>query len=197
MSVHKKVKANGEIIWQVRYRAAGQNRQQSFATKKQAEAFDGSLRMKKLTGEMAKVDAGKKTLAEFGEEWWGTVSDHLATATRRNYSTCWNNHVLPFLGERQLREITPRVIEEWRADLSRAERTNPTIKKAMNVLQSCLQKAVLWGEIQINPLREVKKPSGKRTKAVRPVAPREVEIMRADMLERGRDRDAALLVVLA
>lgn len=196
MSVHKKVKANGDIIWLVRYRTAGQNRQQTFATKKQAEAFNGQVRMKQLTGELAKIDAGKKPLAEFGEEWWGTVSDRLSTATRRNYSTCWNNHILPFLGERQLRELTPRVIEEWRSDLSRAGRKDQTVKKAMNVLQTCLQKAVVWGELQVNPVREVKKPSGKRTKAVRPVAPREIEVMRAHLLELGKDRDAALLTVL-
>jgi integrase len=66
----------------------------------------------------------------------------------------------------------------------------------MNVLQTCLQKAVVWGELQVNPVREVKKPSGKRTKAVRPVAPREIEVMRDHMLKEGKDRDAALLVVL-
>jgi integrase len=196
MSVHKKVKANGDINWLVRYRASGQNRQQTFANKKQAEAFNGQVRMRQLTGEMAKIDAGRKVLAEFGEEWWDTVSDRLSIATRQNYSTCWNNHVLPFLGEMQLRELTPRVIEEWRSDLSRADRKDQTVKKAMNVLQTCLQKAVVWGELQVNPVREVKKPSGKRTKAVRPVAPREIEIMRDHMLKEGKDRDAALLVVL-
>lgn len=197
MSVHKKVKANGEISWQVRYRVAGQNRQQTFANKKQADAFDGSLHMKRLTGEMAKIDAGKTLLYEFGETWWNTVSVKLATATIVNYSNCWNNHILPFLGEMQLRQITPRVIEEWQADLSRSGRSNPTIKKAMQTLQTCLQKAVVWGEIQVNPVREVRKPSGKRLKAVRPVSPREVELMRAHMLREGKLRDATLVVVLA
>lgn len=43
--------------------------------------------MRQFTGEMAKIDAGKKVLAEFGEEWWDTVSDRLSIATRQNYST--------------------------------------------------------------------------------------------------------------
>lgn len=197
MSVHKKVKANGDISWQVRYRVAGQNRQQTFVTKKQAEAFDGSLRMKRLTGEMAKIDAGKRLLYEFGEEWWETVSGQLATATRVNYSNCWNNHIMPFLGELPLREITPREIERWQSDLARSGRSNPTIKKAMQTLQTCLQKAVVWGEIQVNPVREVKKPSGKRIKAVRPVSPREIEIIRAYLLAEGKYRDATLVAVLA
>jgi integrase len=89
------------------------------------------------------------------------------------------------------------VIEQWQADLSRSGRSNPTIKKAMQTLQTCLQKAVVWGEIQVNPVREVRKPSGKRTKAVRPVSPREVELMRAHLLSEGKLRDATLVVVLA
>lgn len=197
MSVHKKVKANGDISWQVRYRAAGRHRQQTFATKKLAEAFDGSLRMKKLTGEMATIEAGKKPLAEFGEEWWETAKVPLATATRANYSNSWNKHIMPFLGDVQLRELTPRVIEEWKADLTRHGRTNPTIKKAMNVLQLCLQKAVIWGEIRFNPVRDVRKPSGKRRRAIRPATPHTVELMRHHLLAEGKERDATLVSVLA
>lgn len=197
MSVHKKVKANGDNSWQVRYRAAGRNRQQTFATKKQAEAFDGSVRMKQLTGEMAMIDAGKKSLAEFGEEWWEVASEVLATATRQNYSTSWNKHVLPFLGDKQLRELTPRVVEEWKTELSRNGRRDQTVKKAMNVLQTCLQKAVLWGEIKVNPVREVKKPSSKRRRAIRPAAPLVVEQMREHLLEEGNVRDATLVSILA
>lgn len=197
MSVHKKVKANGDISYQVRYRASGRNCQQTFPTKKLAEAFDGSLRMKKLTGEMATIEAGKKTLAEFGEEWWRVAREPLAIATRKNYSTSWNKHVLPFLGEMQLREITPRAVEEWKTELSRNGRRDQTVKKAMNVLQTCMQKAVLWGELKVNPVREVKKPSSKRRKAIRPATPLVVERMREHMLEEGNVRDATLVSVLA
>lgn len=197
MSVHKKVKANGDISWQVRYRAAGRNRQQTFATKKLAEAFDGSLRMKKLTGEMAKIDAGKKPLAEFGEEWWEAAKVTLEPSTRANYSNSWNNHIMPFLGEMQLREITPRVVDEWKTDLSRQGRTNPTIQKAMSVLQLCLQKAVIWGEVQFNPVRDVRKPSAKRLKAIRPATPHTVELIRNRLLTKATLRDATLVSVIA
>lgn len=197
MSVHKKVKANGDISYMVRFRAGGRNRQQTFPTKKLAEAFDGSLRMKKLTGDMAKIDAGKKTLAEFGEEWWDISKLEWATATRANYSNSWNKHIMPFLGEVPLREITPRVVEEWKADLTRNGRTNPTIKKTMNVLQLCLNKAVNWGEIQYNPVSGVKKPSGKRRKAIRPATPQTIELIRSHLLAEGKDRDATLVSVLA
>lgn len=152
---------------------------------------------KQLTGEMAMIDAGKKSLAEFGEEWWEVASQPLATATRQNYSTSWNKHVLPFLGEMPLREITPRAVEEWKTELSRSGRRDQTVKKAMNVLQTCLKKAVLWGELKVNPVREVKKPSSKRRRAIRPAAPLVVERMREHLLEEGNVRDATLVSILA
>lgn len=196
MSIHKSVKKDGTVNWIVRYRQAGSNRQSTFATKRDAQIFEATRRMEKSAAASGQVTTGETLLADFGEQWWATATPRLQTSTRRIYSNCWNNHVLPYLGEMQLRELTPRVIEEWRTQLTHDGRRDQTVKKAMNVLQTCLQHALVWGEIQMNPVQVVKKPSGKRQLAVRPVTPREIEQIRQHLLQQGKHRDATLVSVL-
>ena len=70
MSIERIERSDRSVVWRVRWRQAGQNRSKVLGRKRDAEAFDAELRRKKRTGELAVLDAGKETLAEFGEEWW-------------------------------------------------------------------------------------------------------------------------------
>lgn len=198
MSIHKRMGRNGEVSWTVRYREGGANRRCTFTTRKDAQDFEAQVRLKSRQGTLHSLDAGKVELGEFAEKWWEEyVKARLAKATVHGYALAWNLHVLPYLGQRQLREITPRVIEEWRYQLERKGVGAPTVRKSMTVLQSCLQRAVVWGELQANPAREVRKPSAKRTRVVRPVTPKQVEAMRAHLIAEGKHRDATIVSVLA
>ncbi len=198
MSIHKRMRKDGTVSYTVRYREGDKNRQATFASKKDAAAFEAQTRLASRTGTLRSLDAGKITVAEFGEQWWeGYVQQRLEVSTRATYAQQWNSHVLPYLGDTSLREITPRSIEEWRGKLERAGIRAPTVKKSMNVLQSCLQRAVVWGELQVNPVREVKKPSGKRVRAIRPVSPAEIEGIRQYLIAQAKHRDATLVSVLA
>jgi integrase len=60
-----------------------------------------------------------------------------------------------------------------------------------------LQRAVLWGRIQSNPVAAVKKPQQKRSRSIRPIPPAKVEEIRRSFLVRKRIRDATLVSVLA
>jgi integrase len=60
-----------------------------------------------------------------------------------------------------------------------------------------LQRAVEWGRIPTNPVRLIRKPTAKRERAVRPLAPLSVEAMRARLLGQQRMKDATLVCVLA
>jgi integrase len=198
MSIEKRMNSDGIVSYSVRYRLDGRNRRRSFARKKDAAAFEAKVRIAARQGELTTLDAGRMTLGEFAEQWWEKyVKAKLATATVHSYASAWNLHVLPYLGEKRLRDITPRLIEEWRFELEQEGVGAQTVKKSMAVLQSCLQRAVVWGEIQSNPCREVKKPAGRRRREIRPVPPLEVERMRQHLLEADRLRDATLVSVLA
>ena len=70
MSVERVERKDGSVVWRVRWRQGGRNRSKVLGRKRDAEAFDAELVRRKRTGELAQLDAGKETLAEFGEEWW-------------------------------------------------------------------------------------------------------------------------------
>src|SRR5947209_20033861 len=111
MSIERVERKDGSVVWRVRRRQAGQNRSKVLGRKRDAEAFDAELRRKKRTGELAALDAGKETVAEFGEEWWRLYAElNLAAPTLEVYALLWEAHVLARLGPLALRELTPAVI---------------------------------------------------------------------------------------
>ena len=53
------------------------------------------LRRKRI-GDLAELDAGKESLAEFGEEWWRLyAAPNLARSTLQVYAVQWDAHILP------------------------------------------------------------------------------------------------------
>ena len=93
----------------------------------------------------------------------------------------------------ELRAISADVVLDFRGRLQRSGVGDPTIVKALTVLQSIMSFAVLKGRIDANPVDRVKKPSQHADRQVPPVAPALVERMRAGMVLR----DATLVSLLA
>src|SRR3954451_3618153 len=96
MSIEGVERKDGSVVWRVRWRQAGQNRSRVLGRKRDAEAFDAELRRKRRTGELAALDAGKETLAEFGEEWWKLYAEpNLAASTLKVYAIVWDHARAP------------------------------------------------------------------------------------------------------
>ncbi|MDQ2984066.1 MAG: site-specific integrase [Actinomycetota bacterium] len=198
MSVHKRTLPSGRAVWSVRWRESERNRARDFDTKRDAEAFDAELRRRRRLGEPELLDAGRETLADFAREWWSVYAEpNLARKTRKVYADLWGRHVLCRLGGAELRRITPEVVESFQAELRKAGVGDPTILKTLALLQGILQRAVVWRRIQSNPVAAIKKPSQRRKRVVRPIAPQTVEALRESLLARRRLGDAALVSVLA
>ncbi len=122
------------------------------------------------------------------EEWWPRYAiPNLAPDTRRRYLEVWGVHLLPRLGDYQLREITPMVVEDFREQMTRAKVGAPTQRKALMLLQGILRRAVVRGLIPVNPAQLVDKPKQRPTQLPQPLAPVTVERIRAIML-RPRTR---------
>jgi integrase len=182
----------------VRWRQAGQNRSKVLGRKRDGEAFDAELRRKRRTGELTALDAGKETLAEFGEEWWKLYAEpNLAASTLKVYAILWDTHVLPRLGSLRLREITPSIVTRFRLELEAEGVGRVSIHKSMTLLQGVLQRACEWDRLASNPARAVRKPMAARARAVEPLTPDAVEAIRFWLLERELIRDATLVSVLA
>jgi integrase len=198
MSIERIEREDGGVVWRVRWRQAGQNRSKVLGRKRDAEAFDAELRRKRRTGELAALDAGKETLAEFGEEWWKLYGEpNLAASTLKVYAILWDTHVLPRLGSLRLREITPSIVTRFRLELEAEGVGRASIHKAMTLLQGVVQRACEWDRLASNPARAVRKRAAARARAVEPLTPDAVETIREWLKLRGLIRDATLVSVLA
>ena len=184
--------------WRVRWRDGDRNRARTFDRKADALAFEAEVRRRSRTGDLVVLDAGRETLQEFAEEWWRLHAvPNLAPSTLASYAALWDAHVLPRLGAIRLRDLDPQMIAELRAELTTHGLRPASVRKVMVILQGVLERAVEWRRIPANPCRAVRKPSQRRERAIHPLAPEQVERLRAHLLERGRLGDAVLVSTLA
>lgn len=175
--------------YEVRWREGGRAHSRLFERKGDADAFDLELRRRKQLGAIAgTVLQSKVTLAEFvEEEWWPRYAiPNLAPSTRERYLSAWAVHLLPRLGGYELRELTPMLVEDLRAELERAGVGAPTVRKSMLLLQGILERARARGLIPQNPVAAVKKPKKAPTRSPQPLSPLSVERIRALMLAPTR-----------
>src|SRR3954452_22056392 len=198
MSVERVVRKDGGVVWRMRWRQAGRNRSKVLGRKRDADAFDAEIVRRKRTGELARLDAGKEPLADFGEEWWRLHAEpNLARSTLKGYASIWDAHVLPRLGSIPLRELTPDVVNRFRLELE-ADGVGPaSIRKSLVLLQGVLQRACEWGRLGPNRAAIGRKPVPPRKRTIVPLAPERVEAIRFVLLDCGRLRDATLVSVLA
>jgi hypothetical protein len=131
---------NGEtyVVWRVRWtNEASVKRCSTFDTERDARDFEARLRLLRRSNDIASLDAGRETLAEFVQQWWELeASTGLERATLQGYASHWNRHVLPRLGHLQLRQITPLVLTNFRGSLEQEGVGSETIRRTLVVLQS-------------------------------------------------------------
>ena len=105
----------------------------------------------------------------------------------------WGYHLLPKLGDYELRAITPTLIEDVRAEFDRDHVGIQTQRKTLMLLQGILTRAVVPGLISANPVAAVTKPRQPPTRGPEPLPPLTIERMRAQLSQR----DATLISMLA
>jgi integrase len=199
MSVEQVARGNGTKVWRVRWRdERGRNRAKTVGRKRDAEAFDAEIRRLRRVGQLALMDAGRETLAEFAREWLVAYAiPNLEPKTLRTYESLWDRHVLPNIGGLELRQLRPAVLDRYLAQLQRQGLSPASVKKVAGLVQGVLQRAVEWERIAQNPMRVAHKPKARRRIVIRPIAPRQVERLRAHLLGEGRLRCATLVSLLA
>jgi hypothetical protein len=159
MSVERVQRKNG-VVWRVRWRENGQPRSRVMGSKRDAELFEADITRRKRLGQLAQIDAGRQTVAEFAREWWRLHAEpNLATRTRETYAAVNDKHILPRVGGLALREVTPAVVAGLRADMQAAGVGPAATRKALIVLQGIFSCAVNWEHVPSNPVVGVRKPS--------------------------------------
>lgn len=143
------------------------------------------------------TDRSQTTLAEFGELWLGLQAADLAPATVASYRAVWSAHIAPALGGLSLASLIdePLVVAQFKAGLLGAGRGEPVVRRTLVVLGAVLQRALDWRYVEgTNPVRLTRVPAGRPRRFVEPLAPAEVERLRAACRDT---RDATLISVLA
>lgn len=195
MSIRKT--PNGK--WEVRWWEGGRHPSRQFERKGDADAFEVEIKRRKQLGALAPgVLQSRRTLAEFIEDdWWPRYAiPVLAEDTRRRYLEILGDHLLPRLGDYELRSITSSLVEDLRDQMTRAGVPAPTVRKTLMLLQGVLRRAVLLQLIPANPARDVPKPKQPPKAPPEPLSPETVEAIRAHMItmweteKRGLGRSA-------
>jgi len=190
MSIHRKGSK-----WVVRYRDDSQrNRSRSFDRKADARHFDNESSRRRQLGAIVSLDAGRETLNCFVTETW--APSHAVTVsakTRQHYSSLYDFHIAPYLGEVSLQKLRPELIARWQADRLAAGGGRVSVAQALTLLGNILQRALEAERIATNPARLVRKARAPRRTEIRPLAPVTVEQLRA----ASATRDATLISVLA
>lgn len=163
---------------EVRWKEGGRHRSRLFDKVRDAEAFDREIKRNKQLGTLASsVLQSHMTLTDFvRDEWWPKYAiPNLDQSTREVYAQTWAKDLLPRVGGYELRELTPAVVEDLRAQLHAANVGEPTQIKALGILQGICKRAVVRGLIPSNPVLPVDKPRQTTRPQLDPLAPVVVE----------------------
>ena len=140
---------------------------------------DGQRRLNELLVNLEKgitARPGRVTVAEYLRQWLrGYVASNCSPRTLDGYTSIVERHLIPHLGNTQLKALVPEAIQEY---YSKAfERLSPrTIHHHHRVLSQALKHAVRQGYLGRNPCELVDAPSP-RKKAMRSLTPGEVEVL--------------------
>jgi integrase len=193
--------SSGEVRWEIRYNDAGRGspyRRRRFDRKEDAQTFLDEMRRRRRLGDLAESEWARRTVRALALDWWALyVVPNLTPRTRRDYEKLLDRHIIARLGQHRLRDVTVAVIDDFKAQLLAAGVGNSQTRQALAVLSGMFTYAEQRGRVARNPVRLVKKPSGKRKRAVVCLPPLTIELARAILLEAGQYGDAALVSLLA
>lgn len=166
----------------------------SFTERRDAEDHLATLRRAKETGRLDSVDADLQTLRDLATEHMTAEAANLSEATRKLYGWLWKANVRTHhMADMPLRMLSPKVIEDFRDDLLAAKVGEESVRKTLTLLHTVIERGVRHGKIPYNPVKAVKKPSGKRRKTVTALSPTQIEAARRE----AKQPDAVLIALLA
>jgi integrase len=171
---------------------------EQFDAPQDALDFKAHERLLKRRGALGELDRGRETLDIFADEWLEQhATTHLSSRSLRDYAGLYDRHLAPRVGHLELRQLRPRVIDQLQRAMLDNGVAAPTVRKALAVLSSMLGQAVVWDRIDANPVRAVRKPSGRRRKVIHPLSVLDVERLIWHLRDAGDQRSAILVELIA
>ena len=151
MSIEKRRTTRG-TVYDVRLRDLnGRQYKRSFRTRREAETFAAEERSRRVRGVPIDPWAGRTILSKYSSAWMSGRAN-LRPRTVELYTSLLKNHILPFLGDMELNDLTTLRVRAWHAELLRKGRLSPvTVAKCYRLLRAMLGTAVVDGVLARNP----------------------------------------------
>jgi integrase len=152
MGVYKKGKN-----WYIDYYLKGRRKRRKIGPpKKLAQQVLQDVHVKIAKGEYLGVyDEKKIPFEEFSQQYLTYSEANKARSTYRRCDQVSFGHLTPFFEGRYIFEITPRLIEKYKA--ARLKKVAPAmVNRELSCLKHMYTKAIEWGYLKINPAKTVK-----------------------------------------
>lgn len=148
-------------------------------------------------GTLAGLVPSRLTVEDVAIEWLGRRGPHLEPQSLAGYSGVIAKHILPYLGGFRVAHLTLADVEDWLVALESSGVSRDRQRRALKRLRMLLNCAVEWGHAQANVATTAKMPKSKMKEPIRPLSPRQVEAIRANLCSQDRPQDALLVSLMA
>lgn len=139
----------------------------TFGTKSDANRYLDHVRVEQDRGTWVDPNAGRVQLAEYAARW--LQQRDVRPRTRELYAGLLDHHIIPALGDMELRRLSPATVRAWFAELRDAPRPGrPTAAKSYRLLSTILKTAVEDELIPRNPC--ILRNAGVERPTERPIA---------------------------
>lgn len=187
---------------QVRWREGTRHRARSFDTKKAADDFRATVRLRRQRGEEIVHPNETIILDDFVNGWQRRRKDGgTSLGTRKANRSIYNAHISPYIGHRRVGELKVGMLDDWRDDMRAAGASIHTQRRATGLLAMILDDVVRREEgLTGNPARSlpaIRDPEGGERPKGQAISPKQVEALRSYFIGAKRPADAALISVLA
>ena len=182
----------------IKYKSNGQRKsyvKKGFCTKREAQQHEAEMKAKLSNPSYTPSTAAqrKETVSEYMTEWLERHGEaNLRPSTKTSYQTHMRNHIFPYLGDVQLGQLTPAMLDDLYRKLSEKGLSASSVRYAHRILSVSMEHARKYHYIETNPARDVLTRFGKQGKTPDPYT---VEQMR-QLLAYVTGGDWELIVIL-
>jgi integrase len=162
----KRNNGEGSVYWDSprgKYAASifdvnGKRQRAFFDNEDQAHEWRTAQKIARMKGEATFVRDPKASLSDYLNDWLSSKT-HLTPNGYRCYSQAIKNRIEPFIGHVRLKNLNPKVIEDFLKKLQYEKHyKGGTIRGVIRTLNAAFEDGVRWGELPANPMKRVEPP---------------------------------------
>jgi len=159
--------------WYVIIDHNAKRKKKAFPDKETALRFARTLRERLAEGDfgLGKEQPERKPFSVYYKTWLESyVSTHTKTATYANYDTAYRVHLLPFLGDTDIKEITREQLKRFMYEKLNAGLSRNSVKGYLAPLSEMFNHAIEDGHLDHNPciriMRTTREEKGKQQQKI-------------------------------